>query len=398
MKIHLPGQSLSATGRLVAALLALALFLSASVHALAQERFLFIFDTSSAMKKRLPAVETELTGLFASNLSGSMHSGDSVAVWTFGTKLNAGTYPQFTWQPANGMAAVTNIMTFLGQQDYWGETHFDALQPLLDRVISHSERLTIVIFCDGEGEVHWTPYDDGINDSMKHAVAERKKHRQPELMVLRTQHGRYAGGTVTFPPSLPIIPPFPAAPVAPPSVPVPVLAAPAAVPPPAPSLPPMIIVGTSAGTDITAVARFAATNVPVRLKVPKPSLMATPPEPLPPAASVATNEPSKTNPPTAAINPAPVAPTAPVITPIANPITLPATNAMAVSSINAVPTNAVAATTTGGLDAGTKLLLTVGATLFGMAAALVIFLVIRKRRPQTTLITSLMSEDPRLRK
>ena len=173
MKTHLPGQSLSTSGRLVAALLALALFLSASVQAMAQERFLFIFDTSSAMKKRLPAVGTELAVLFASNLTNNMHSGDSVAVWTFGTKLNAGKYPLFAWQPENGMAAVTNIMTFLGQQDFWGETHFNALQPLLDRVISQSERLTIIIFCDGAGEINGTPYDNGINGSMEHAEIGR---------------------------------------------------------------------------------------------------------------------------------------------------------------------------------------------------------------------------------
>jgi hypothetical protein len=393
MKTYLPAQPVFASGRLVAALLALVLFLSASVQAMAQERFLFIFDTSSAMKKRLPAVGTELTGLFASNLGDNMHSGDSVAVWTFGAKLNAGKYPQFTWQPATGMAAVTNIMTFLSQQDYWGETHFDALQPLLDRVIRQSERLTIVIFCDGEGEIHWTPYDDGINDSMEHAAAERKKHRQPELMILRTQHGKFVGGTLTFPPSLPIIPPFPALPVAPPVAPVTVLSAPASVPPPPPSLPPMIIVGTSAGTDITAVARFAATNVPVRPKVPTPGPMATPPQPLSPAATNSANAPSKTNPPTAAISPTPIATVASVITPITNQVALPATNAVAVSS-----TNSVATTTAGGLDSGTKALLAVGVALFGLAAALVIFLVVRKRRPQTTLITSLMSEDPRLRK
>jgi len=232
-----PQASAPATGRCLAGWLALVLFLSASIHAVAQERFLFVFDTSAAMKKRLPAIQTELKVIFVSNLSNHLHSGDSVGVWTFGDKVHAGEFPLLDWQPANGMVAVTNIMNFVRQQDFWGETHFEVLQKVLDRVIARSERLTIVIFCDGDGQIFGTPYDDGINESMQQVAPERQKHHQPVLMILRTQHGRYVGATVTFPPSMPIVPPFPPPPIeapAPPPPPPP----PGAPPPPPPPAPP----------------------------------------------------------------------------------------------------------------------------------------------------------------
>ncbi len=395
MKINLPGPQTSAslTSRGLAGLLALVLFLSASIHALAQERFLFVFDTSAAMKKRLPAVETELKVLFVSNLSNNLQSGDSVAVWTFGGKVHAGEFPLMNWQPANGMAVVTNMMDYVRKQDFWGETHFEPLQTMLDRVIAHSERLTIVIFCDGDGQIFGTPYDDGINESMGQAAEERKKHHQPELMILRTQRGKYVGATVTFPPSLPIVPPFPPPPVQEPAAPAPVPAVPVSAPaPPEPSLPPLIIVGTSAGTDITAVARFAATNQPVRPKVFKPKPMVINPEPSSLTATGAVVAALTTN---------------PVVSPVATPVISPATNLVAppaatpvaiLSPTNATPTNSMAGTVPGSLDSGTKTLLAVGAVFFVAAAALVTFLVARKRRPRATLITSLMSDDPRLRK
>jgi len=348
------------------------------------ERWLLIFDSSSAMKKRLPALDGEINLLFGSNMGDHLHAGDSVGVWTFDNAVHAGDYPLMTWQPENAAGMATNLMKFVRKQDFHGVTDFSALQDLVNRVIATSERLTIVIFCDGEGEVHWTPYDEGINENLKEGAAERKKSRLPVVMVVRTQQGKYIGATVNYPPAGVTIPPFPPLAVKPPTTPPPpplvVHPAPAPAPRPVVELPPLIIVGKSEGTDVTATARFEATNV-----VPKVDRI-------------------HINPGNMTVASAPAPASVPQVVPVTNEATPPAetqpvTNAVASVPVNTVtPTNAVAGTTDANADRGAKLLLAIAAAFFGVAIILVIWLATRRRRPTASLITSLMSDDPRFRK
>ena len=110
-------------------------------------------------------------------------------------------------------------MKFVGKQHYAKSTHFEVLQPLLNQVVQDSERLTVLIFCDGEGKISGTPYDAGINQFFQEKLAEQKKARQPFVIVLRSQLGQYVGCTIglaaaagelsRFPP-LPLPPPPPA--------------------------------------------------------------------------------------------------------------------------------------------------------------------------------------------
>jgi hypothetical protein len=355
------------------------------------ERWLLIFDTSSAMKKRLPAMDVIVRLLFGTNMGEHLHAGDSIGVWTFGDKVHAGAYPLVTWQPENAAAMATNLMKFLRSQDFSGKTDFSALKDLVGRVIGTSERLTIVIFCDGEGQVHWTPYDDGINENMAVGAAERKKSRQPLLIVVRSQQGTISGATVNYPPASVTVPPFPPLPVEVKAAPAPAPVHTPPPPPPAPhpvvELPPLIIVGKAEGTDVTATARFEATNTVAR-PAPvhaNPVMTSAPPVTAPVATTVL---PEVTAIPEASSN------TNPEKNPVTNEV------ASAPTSNNAAPTNAVAATGTAdtGLDRGTKILLAMGAAFLGTAVVLVVWLATRRRRPTSSLITSLMSDDPRFRK
>jgi hypothetical protein len=206
------------------------------------------------------------------------------------------------------------------------------------------------------------------------------------MIVVRSQRGTISGATVNYPPSDVTVPPFPPLPVVVKAAPAPVHHAPPPPPPPVIELPPLIIVGKAEGTDVTATARFEATNTVSR------------PAPL------------HTNPTMTTIAPATVAPvTAPVATPVVPEVTAipettpeknPVTNEVASvpASNNAIPTNAVAGTADTGPDRGTKILLAMGAAFLGIALVLVVWLATRRRRPAASLITSLMSEDPRFRK
>lgn len=176
------------------------------------DRFLFIFDTSDEMKSRVKEVQTEINGLLATSMAGELHEGDSIGVWTFNQKLHTGEFPLLDWQPQNAARTAKTINQFVEKQSYNGKTDFSVLQPMLKQVMRSSPKLTVLIFCDGEGSVGWTPYDKGINDVFKTRWEEQKNSHQPFVLVARTQFGKYDGCTVNFPPGMVNFPVFVEAP------------------------------------------------------------------------------------------------------------------------------------------------------------------------------------------
>jgi hypothetical protein len=164
-------------------------------------------------------------------------------VWTFDQDLHAGQFPLQYWKPDDAPTIASNIIKFVKKQHYLNKTGFNALQPLLKQVVQRSERLTVLIFCDGKGEIHGTPYDAGINRIFQQRQRERQKEELPIVIGLRSQSGQYVGCMVSFPPqpvNLPAFPPLPGATQAPP-------VAEASAPPSRPqsSAPSLIIVGTT---------------------------------------------------------------------------------------------------------------------------------------------------------
>ena len=350
--------SAAAKGLRCALLAALLLPAVAFAQPKGPERWLFVFDLSSAMKNRLPATEAALKNFFATGAEGRLQAGDNIGVWTYGQKLHAGQYPTTVWDPSQAVTLTTNLAAFLESRAYAGGSQLAALQPLLGNVIANSERLTIVIFCDGESEISGTPYDRGISQNFLDGRAERKKSQQPFVVLIRTLSGKYVGCTVNFPPGTINIPLFLApAPPAPATNPPP---APRIVVPakPAPAVVPDLIIN---GTTVGGVA-----NPP-----PTPPVTNTVPAPAPVVA--------KTN------------------LPAANPVAVPPpTNPPA--AIVAAPTNTanISPNANDGTDQRTRHLVLIGVGLLAVAIIVVLVLVFRPgRRPQASLISSSMQDDPR---
>lgn len=360
------------------------------------ERWLLIFDTSSAMKKRLPALTQELIQIFASNMGDRLHSGDSVAVWTFNDALHAG-HPLMAWDPSVAVATATNVMRFVEKQDFKGKTQLGVLQPTLRDVIHTSQRLTVLIFADGEGAIEGTPYDDGINANLQGGAAERKKHRQPVVITMRTQEGRFIGATVNYPPTALNLQSFPPLPEQVKETPPP-KALQNSVPPPPPvtELPPLIIVGKPRVAHTNPVVDTAAmiTNASV--------------------SEVVTNEMAKVPAEKEHSNPSIVnevvesnrVPEPAVVEPVTDTnelaatlkTNLPALVSWANGNSTNSPSNGTVQSHVNGLDRSTVILLAVGGGFLGVAVVLVGWLLFRRRAPRTSIITKLMSEDPRFRR
>jgi len=234
-----------------------------------KNRFLLIFDTSSDMKRRLPAVQQALNDMLAASTNGQLHPGDTIGVWTFDQDLRRGQFQLQRWEPENAAVIASNISAFVGSQRYSKKTSFDALMPLLNQIVERSERLTVLIFCDGQGEIHGTLYDVGINQKIfQQHQSKWEKATLPIVVGLRSQRGQYTGCMVSFPPqpvSLPAFPPLPEAVPAPPTV-----TNASASPGPRSSAPPLIIVGTTITNHVPPPA-------PKPPPVPKPALTNPPP-------------------------------------------------------------------------------------------------------------------------
>ncbi|MGA2869847.1 MAG: hypothetical protein ABSF34_11900 [Verrucomicrobiota bacterium] len=242
----------SGTRWLAAALAALVLFSHASAQTAAPEqpqRWLLIFDTASTMKKFVPATTAELQNLFFGSISGQVRVGDSVGVWTFGKKLYAGEYPQLTWMPGQAAADAASLTIFLKNQHYVDKTTYAALHPVLDKVIAHSQRLTVIIFCDGRDNLTLTPYDKEINQTFREIKAVQKDLKVPFVLVVRTQEGQFVGATVNMPPGSLDLPPFPLLPQPVETVPANPAQTPVNAPPPVVPAPSLIIVGTNVLTN-----------------------------------------------------------------------------------------------------------------------------------------------------
>ncbi len=154
------------------------------------------------------------------------------------------------WLPQNAAIIASNITNFVRLQHYSKSTRFDVLMPEVNGLVQNSERLTVLIFCDGDGEIKGTPYDNAINSTFKQNESVLRKADQTFIVVLRAQFGQYTGYTVNssaigvnFPDFPPL--PQPPQPVAPAKTNPP-------PPPPAPvvTAAPLVIVGTNVVTHL----------------------------------------------------------------------------------------------------------------------------------------------------
>jgi len=328
-----------------------------------------------------------------------LRTGDSIGVWTFDQELHTGEFALQYWMPENAAMTASNITRFVARQRYSKQTHLDALQPYLNAVVLNSDRLTVLIFCDGDDTITWSPFDPGINRIFQQQSAERKRTRQPFILVLRSQLGGYVGCAMNLPPSPIIFPEFP--PLPPLSEPTPPL--PPAKPSPSnppPLVPPLIIIGTHVGTNPPPAPKPQPPPPPVALPpapAPKPALTNAPPrEPAnaPPATNAVENV--KTNPPPPAVPPKPT--NAPVTAPAnvavqTNAPVMPPSNPVVRAVVT--PTNA-AAPAPGNSGLSSKRALLIGAAFLILAGALAVLMWRRaSRSDHSSLITRSMNRGGR---
>jgi hypothetical protein len=275
MNCQLISTSFARCARIAAAICAV-VFLIFVAHAqpptnAVSNRYLLIFDTSSAMKKRVPSTQYALERLFFSMMNGQLQPGDTIGVWAFDRKLRAGDFPLQHWVPQNAATIASNITNFVRLQRYRRSARFDTIMPDVNNLVQNSERLTVLIFCDGDEEIKGTPFDGAINTIFKKNRRALEKADEAFVVVLRSQFGQYVGYTVNSSGvgvNFPGFPPLPAPPqsTAPVETNPPVKAnpSPPKPQPPVVEAPPLVIIGTNVSTNLIPQTppKTAPTNPP----------------------------------------------------------------------------------------------------------------------------------------
>jgi hypothetical protein len=368
-----------------------------------ENRFLFIVDTSSAMRACSDATVQGIVELMESEMRGEFRQGDTIGLWTYNNKLHT-EFPMLIWTKADKDAVVADMAAFLQERRYGKRAHLERVMPALNRVIKSSQRITVILISDGTGSIQGTPFDKDISDLQKKYARQLRSDHVPFITVLAARDGAVFDYTINYPG--PVAIPHTANPEMPAATNAPIAAA---ISNPATNAP-------AQPRPMRSIIMTAATNV-VHAAVPAPAPVAAPVAP-PPAPPVAV-APVSTPPPVAAVAPAPVsrpanAAAAPSARELAPPQTRPAPPPV-VARQNPEPAGAtplphappVSVTASGqqpppappvarnapvaniSPSGGTQLALYVMAfSLLTIAAVLVVFLVRRSRRaPQSSLIT-----------
>jgi len=289
------------------------LFFAVTGFAQSSNRWLFVFNTSAAMRDRTNGVQAVTTELLATGMHGTIRPGDTIGIWTYSAQLHADEAPLQKWYPNTAATIAYNTVQFLQQHPFEKSAAFDDVLANMLRVIKISDTITVILISDGSDSFQGTPFDEKLTAFYKANYHAQKKAHMPIVTVFRGEKGSITTNTLALAPrpvDIPAVPPPPV--VARTTV---KKAAPAPAPKPVPSL---VMVGRKAETtfnppndlpeqvDQVTLPPVVEQQPPASTKV---ETQAPAPEPVPkveekPAPAVAPVAAAPTTPtPTAAVEP-----------------------------------------------------------------------------------------------
>ncbi len=254
-------------------------------HRSMENRFLFVIDTSAAMKSRTNGLDEAVLGLLASDMKGELRKGDTIGLWTYSDRLSTD-FPMQVWSEQKKDDIVNSVREHLRILVYESRAHLEKTWPAIQQVATNSERLTIILIFDGADPIKGTPFDKDINKLHKQYAREFRSAHQPFVTILAARDGKIFDYIINHPDS----------------VMVPHLADP--LPPPATNEPPLVVVAPPApAVTVPPPARIQInlsgddfphhTAVPPSSAAPPPTDVTPTPAPAP-TPDVASNTPPPT--------------------------------------------------------------------------------------------------------
>jgi hypothetical protein len=160
---------------------------STNTSRLSGHRYLFVVETSRAMRARARGVFNELKQALDSGLNGQIGQGDTVGIWTFNENVYQGLFPSQKWSQATQLAFAVRLPALMEEETYQKRARLEKLLPEMLQAISGAEAITVVLVSSGEGTMRGTPFDQQINAAWKEWHDEQEGVHMPLVTVLRAR-------------------------------------------------------------------------------------------------------------------------------------------------------------------------------------------------------------------
>jgi hypothetical protein len=182
---------------------------AAPAHPLANERFLFVIETSSATEKRAENIQKVAGAIIASGLTGHMLPGATLGVWTFNDQLSTGKFPLRVWTPESRQHTAREVAQFLQQQEFKKSPRLTGVQAALTNLLAQSERITVIYITSGSQPLTGTPQDKLIAETFRSNAEKQRGLQMPFVTILRATKGQVVAAAVTTPPWSLEVPEYP---------------------------------------------------------------------------------------------------------------------------------------------------------------------------------------------
>ena len=161
-------------------------------------RFLFIVDTSSSMKRLEHSGRQIVFDLVNSGIEGRMRPGDTFGIWTFDNDVKAGVFPVQTWSPEKSTDMATQVARFLKEQDARRGSRLDGAITNAERIIKSVKDLDLVIVTSAA--TRFKPDDTWamLLQNYKGRIDEAKKGNKAMLVTLAGRSGQIRQATITL--------------------------------------------------------------------------------------------------------------------------------------------------------------------------------------------------------
>jgi hypothetical protein len=168
-------------------------------------RFLFIINTSSAMRRMTNGIREAVFGLLNSGMQGQMREGDTFGIWTYDDQLHAG-FPMQVWSNQNKSAILQTVSNCLAEAGYQAKPHLEKVLPAARQLVEQSRVVTLILIFDGSETMQGTGFDQDINDLHKEFGRQMRADNIPFVTALAAHDGKVFDYRVRTPASVSLPP------------------------------------------------------------------------------------------------------------------------------------------------------------------------------------------------
>ena len=163
----------------------------------AENRFLLVVDTSTAMRQFKHEGRQFVFDLLFADLSQLMQPGDTFGVWTFNQEVSGGVFPMQVWQPAQKIDLASKVTLFLQLQRYEKASRLGAVWAKLLAQINTIKDVNVVIVTSGHTQLGEVGLGETFQPIWEVKAALAQNLKQPMVIALAARKGQIVNWAIS---------------------------------------------------------------------------------------------------------------------------------------------------------------------------------------------------------